>query len=170
MENQKILIVIDMQNDFITGSLGSGAAESIVPIVAEKIKKQQETGGEIIFTLDTHFEDYLDTAEGKALPVKHCVKKTHGHELSKALGSGKAVLIEKSTFGNLKWGNTIKNGNELEVCGLCTDICVVTNALILRTKFPDSKIVVDSAACAGTSKQAHEAAITIMRSCQIEVI
>jgi nicotinamidase-related amidase len=108
--------------------------------------------------------------EGKMLPVKHCVKKTHGHGLSKALGSGKAVLIEKTTFGNLKWGNTIKEGDELEVCGLCTDICVVSNALILRTKFFNSKFIVDSAACAGTSKEAHEAAIVVMRSCQIEVM
>ena len=170
MENKKTLIVIDMQNDFITGSLGSKDAQAIVPIIAKKIKKQQADGGEIIFTLDTHGENYLETLEGKSLPVKHCIKGTHGHELSTALGSGKADLIEKSTFGNFKWNLSVKDGDELELCGLCTDICVVSNALILRSKFPNSKIIVDSAACAGTSKEAHEAALTVMRSCQIEVI
>lgn len=168
--SKKILIVIDMQNDFITGSLGSKEAESIVPVVTAKIKKHQAAGGEIIFTLDTHGEDYLNTLEGKALPVPHCIKGSFGHELSTALGSGKAILIEKPTFGNLKWGSVMKDGDELEICGLCTDICVVSNALILRTKFPNSKIIVDSAACAGTSKVTHEAALAVMRSCQIEVI
>ncbi|MDD4316643.1 MAG: cysteine hydrolase [Clostridia bacterium] len=166
---KKILIVIDMQNDFITGSLGSKAAEGIVPIVAEKIKKQQAEGGEIVFTLDTHDDGYMNTPEGKALPVPHCIKGTLGHQLSTAIGSGQAILIEKPTFGSLKWTG-IRDGDELELCGLCTDICLVSNALILKAKFPNSKITVDSVACAGTSKEAHQAALTVMRSCQIEVI
>lgn len=158
-----------MQKDFITGSLGSKEAEAIVPVVAKKISKQQAAGGKIIFTLDTHNDNYLDTSEGKALPIKHCVKGTSGHELFTAVCTKNAILIEKPAFGNLKWSG-VKDGDELELCGLCTDICVVSNALILKAKFPSSKITIDAAACAGTSKEAHEAALIVMRSCQIQVL
>ncbi len=168
----KNLIVIDMQKDFVNGSLGSEAAQSIVPGVEKKLSE----GGydRVIFTFDTHFDNYSDTLEGKKLPVPHCIKGTDGWEtsLDKRLLTGHE-LIEKNTFGYVGWKEKLGelgSGDSIDVVGLCTDICVVSNALLLRAAYPDVPITVDASCCAGTSDEAHKAALTVMKSCQIDVV
>ena len=173
---KKVLAVIDMQKDFVDGALGSKEAEAIVPAVVKKIKSFD---GEIFVTFDTHFENYMDTAEGKKLPVPHCVKGTKGWELNadvaKALKKKKFTPVEKLTFGSVELPSLIKNavGGEdftVEIIGLCTDICVVSNALIIKASFPETPITVDASCCAGVTPEKHEAALETMRSCQIDVI
>lgn len=166
-----VLIVIDMQNDFIDGSLGTPEAQAIVPKVKEKIKKYKKAGKDIIFTKDTHFENYLDTFEGKNLPVEHCIKGTEGWKINKELNTKVyANVIHKKTFGYLDWNVHINNYESIEIVGLCTDICVISNALILRAWFPNSTITVDASCCAGVTPEKHKAALEVMKSCQIEVI
>ncbi|MDR3215808.1 MAG: cysteine hydrolase [Clostridiaceae bacterium] len=170
----KFLIVIDMQNDFIDGALGTPEAVTIVPNVAEKIRSFKGDG--IIFTLDTHGADYLDTAEGKGLPVPHCIRGTTGHSLPSAIDTlatrkGNKKIILKDAFGTFEWKNTdIRDGDDLEICGLCTDICIIANAVILRTMFPNSAIRADASCCAGVTPQKHLAALEVMRSLQIDVV
>ncbi len=173
---KKVLAVIDMQKDFVDGALGSKEAEAIVPAVVKKIKSFD---GEIFVTFDTHFENYMDTAEGKKLPVPHCVKGTKGWELNadvaKALKKKKFTPVEKLTFGSVELPSLIKNavGGEdftVEIIGLCTDICVVSNALIIKASFPETPISVDASCCAGVTPEKHEAALETMRSCPIDVI
>ena len=169
----KILVVVDMQNDFIDGSLGSAEAVAIVPAVKEKIRKEAAQGTKIIFTRDTHPVNYLETFEGKKLPVEHCIKGTPGWEIREELVIEDAVVYDKPTFGITDWNQklgALTESDEIEVCGLCTDICVLSNALILRAYYPDIKITVDSAACAGVSPETHNAALASMRCCQIDVI
>ena len=172
---KKILVVVDMQNDFVDGALGSKEAVAIVPAVVKKIN---EFDGDIFVTYDTHFENYMDTAEGKKLPVPHCIKGTDGWELNgevmKALDAKEFTPVEKKTFGSVDLPALIREavGNDefvVEVIGLCTDICVVSNALIIKANFPEVPIAVDSACCAGVTPEKHEAALETMRSCQIDV-
>jgi len=173
---EKILVVIDMQNDFIDGTLGSKEAPLIVHNVCEKIKMHE---GPIFVTRDTHFEDYLTTREGKLLPIKHCIKGTRGWEIcdevNEALGKKTDVTyFDKAGFGSLdiphKIEALIKEKDFcFEVLGLCTDICVVVNALVLKVAFPEVEIYVDSKCCAGVTPEKHEAALETMRSCQIIV-
>lgn len=165
---KKTLIVIDMQKDFIDGALGTKEALAIVDKVKEKITKYQEQGDEIIFTRDTHQADYLNTSEGKHLPVKHCIEGTEGWEIWKGLEVSGAIYINKPTFGYLNWKDY--HLEEVELVGLCTDICVVSNALILKALYPEIKICVDASCCAGVTPESHEAALTTMRMCQVEVI
>ena len=173
---KKILVVVDMQNDFVDGALGSKEAAAIVPAAAKKIS---EFDGDIFVTFDTHFENYMDTAEGKKLPVPHCIKGTDGWELNgeimKALIGKKFMPVEKNTFGSVELPALIKEkvGDEefsAEIIGLCTDICVVSNALIIKANFPEAPITVDAACCAGVTPEKHEAALETMRSCQIDVV
>lgn len=193
---RKILIVVDMQNDFIDGSLGTEDAKAIVPRVCQKLKNEVDKTL-ILFTQDTHPENYLDTAEGKKLPVVHCVKNTEGWEINKEvmeayksnpnriqMGGGNSVL--KGTFGSVhlarviedwikffKQNPNLKNNEpleEIELIGLCTDICVVSNALLLKAYFPDIKITVDASCCAGVTSKLHNEALNVMNSCQIDVI
>ena len=163
----KTLIVIDMQNDFIDGSLGTAEAVAIVPKVKEKIAAYQKEGAQIIFTRDTHGEDYLQTSEGKHLPVVHCIEDTKGWEIAEGLYVEGADIINKPSFGYTGWGDY--TFDEIEIIGLCTDICVVSNALILKALFPEVKITVDSSCCAGVTPESHEAALTTMKMCQIEL-
>ena len=167
-----VLVVIDMQNDFITGTLGTKEAQAILPMVAEKIKTYRNRGEEIVFTRDTHDEGYLSTQEGKNLPVVHCIRGTKGHEVSDLLEVGESFIIDKPSFGSLELARHIadKKPKSIELCGVCTDICVVSNALILKAMLPETPIRVDSKACAGVSPHKHEAALETLRSCQIEVI
>ena len=174
----KILVVIDMQNDFITGSLGSKDAEAIVPCVKAKIEEYIDNESLVIFTKDTHFGDYLDTLEGKMLPIKHCIFSSEGwkicDELQNYLKDFPFSLLNKHTFGSLLWDNGIipeidERDFMIEICGLCTDICVVSNALILRAMYPNTRIIVDAKCCAGTTPEKHKAALEVMKSCQIEV-
>ena len=166
----KLLIVVDMQNDFISGALGSKLAEAIVPNVVEKVKNYD---GTVIFTRDTHFADYMDTQEGKNLPVKHCIKDTTGWEICNELKPYANKVIDKITFGSVDLPNVIKEYGEeieeIELCGLCTDICVISNAMILKATFPEVKIVVDGNCCAGVTVESHQTALNAMKAVQIEV-
>lgn len=164
-----------MQKDFVDGALGSDEAIKIVPAVVEKIKGFD---GEIFATFDTHFEDYMQTAEGKKLPVPHCIKGTDGWKLDKnvesALDEKSYTAVEKLTFGSVDLPRLIEekaNGEKftIELIGLCTDICVVSNALVLKANFPEVEISVDKACCAGVTIESHNSALTTMSSCQINV-
>ncbi len=167
----KYLIVVDMQNDFVTGALGSDAAKAIVANVVEKVKKFD---GTVVFTKDTHNERYLKTQEGKNLPVVHCVKGTFGHEICDELKSYVKTVVEKGTFGSLDLPDVIKKCRarveEIQLCGLCTDICVISNAMILKAAFPETPIKVDAACCAGVTEESHKTALNAMRAVQIEII
>ncbi len=164
----KALIVVDMQNDFIDGSLGTKEAVAIVPKVKQKIADARAEGSEVIFTRDTHYDDYLQTNEGKHLPVVHCVEESKGWEISSELDASSSTIINKNTFGYTGW--TDFDFEEVELVGLCTDICVVSNALIIKALFPEIKVSVDASCCAGVTPEAHEAALATMRSCQIEIV
>lgn len=163
---KKTLIVVDMQNDFITGSLGSREAVAIVENVKKKVSLYKESGDEIIFTRDTHFEDYLQTQEGRKLPVVHCVKGTHGWQIADGVYCEGSKIIDKTSFGYTGWGEF--DFEKIELCGLCTDICVVSNALILKALFPQAEISVDPSCCAGVTPEKNLAALETMRSCQID--
>lgn len=167
----KFLIVVDMQVDFITGSLGSPLAEKIVPDVVKKVK---EFDGEVIFTRDTHFNDYIETQEGKKLPVEHCIKDTDGWQICDELKPYANKVIDKITFGSIDLPSILKDYGEkieeIELCGLCTDICVISNAMILKAAFPEAKLVVDSKCCAGVSVDSHNTALDAMKAVQIEIL
>lgn len=172
---KNFLVVVDMQNDFIDGSLGTAEAVKIVDAVAKKIRNFD---GEIFATYDTHFENYLETSEGKNLPVPHCIKDTDGWQLnSKILNELNAksfTRVEKNTFGSVKLPQLIKasageKSFSIELVGLCTDICVVSNALLLKAYFPQAEISVDSNCCAGVTPDTHKSALATMRCCQINI-
>jgi len=166
----KYLIVVDMQNDFITGNLGSEFAKAIVPDVVEKVKNFD---GKVIFTRDTHFADYMQTQEGKNLPVEHCIKDTDGWQICNELKPYVNEVVDKITFGSVELPKILRNCDEeiekIELCGLCTDICVISNAIILKATFPEVKIAVDSTCCAGVSVESHNTALDAMKAVQIEV-
>lgn len=180
----KILICIDMQNDFVNGSLGTKEAERVVPYVVNKINTYRENDNDniIIFTQDTHSKSYLSTFEGEKLPIPHCIKKTNGWEFTYGIHTkvdeNKDYIFEKGTFGLNRWKDIISsisfnNGYKLEsieLCGLCTDICVISNALIIRSSFPSIPIIVDAKCCAGSTPEKHLAALEVMKSCQIDII
>lgn len=164
---RKTLIVIDMQKDFIDGSLGTKEAVFIVDKVKEKIKQYKENGDQIIYTRDTHPENYLETREGKYLPVVHCVKGSEGWLIPEELRVEGCEVIDKPSFGYTGWEKY--NFEEIEIIGLCTDICVVSNALILKALYPEIKITVDASCCAGVTQESHKAALLTMKMCQIEI-
>ena len=168
----KILVVVDMQNDFIDGALGTAEAVAIVPSVIEKIKKYESEGNYIIYTKDTHPDTYLSTREGRYLPVEHCIKGTHGHDIPDDILRGHELIIEKPTFGSLALVNYLGSldFDEVELIGLCTDICVVSNALLIKAAFPEKDVTVDSSCCAGVTPDSHNAALTTMKMCQVNVI
>ncbi|MBQ4617999.1 MAG: cysteine hydrolase [Clostridia bacterium] len=165
---KKTLIVIDMQHDFIDGALGTAEAVAIVPRVKEKIARYVQNGDEVIFTRDTHEDDYLDTPEGKKLPVPHCIRGTQGWEIFEGLYVEGAKIINKPNFGWPHWND--ETLEEVELIGLCTDICVVSNALLIKASFPDAAVRVDASCCAGVTPESHEAALLTMRMCQIDVM
>ena len=168
----KYLIVVDMQNDFIDGALGTKEAIAIVPDVKKFIESFK---GEIIFTRDTHTEDYLNTQEGKKLPVTHCVKNTCGWEICpelKEFAQGKKIF-DKPTFGSVALADYIISKNDAEeitLLGLCTDICVISNAILLKAKMPEISIKVAKNCCAGVSVDSHNRALEAMKMCHIEII
>lgn len=165
---KKTLIVVDMQNDFIDMALGTQEAVAIVPKVKEKIAQYVKNGYEILFTRDTHGEDYLDTPEGKKLPVPHCIRGAKGWEIADGLYVEGCRIIDKPNFGWPHWDREVLE--EVELVGLCTDICVISNALIIKAMFPNAQLTVDSACCAGVTPQTHEAALSAMKMCQIDVL
>ena len=174
---KRVLVVVDMQKDFVDGSLGSKEAVSIVPAV---VKKARDFDGTVLFTRDTHGEDYMQTNEGKHLPVPHCIKGTDGWQICSALMDGlfaekDYTVVDKPSFGYTGWREVIAaqeaDGSDLqiELIGICTDICVVSNALILKAYYPEATVKVDAGCCAGVTKEAHAAALQTMKSCQVEV-
>lgn len=176
MEN-KYLIIVDMQKDFVMGTLGSAEARAIVSAVVEKL---DSFDGTILFTKDTHHADYLTTQEGKNLPVEHCIEGSEGWELIPELqrfadARGTGSVYKKETFGSLALAESLREENEkqpissIELIGVCTDICVVSNALLIKAYLPEVPVMVDAACCAGVTPEKHEAALETMRSCQITV-
>ena len=165
----KILIVVDMQNDFIDGALGTKEACLIVPNVIEKIKEYENNNDLIVYTKDTHYENYLETMEGINLPVEHCIKGTTGHDIPKEVLRENNIIFEKLTFGSKELIEFLKGKtfDEVELCGLCTDICVISNALLIKAYFPEIKVKIDSKCCAGVTVKSHEEALNTMRMCQI---
>ena len=171
---RKLLIVVDMQNDFVDGSLGTSEAQLIVDNVVSKIRSYPER--DVIVTLDTHGADYMRTQEGKNLPVVHCVRGTKGWELNPAVAevTAHAKVYEKPTFGSIRLAEDLRvlsqfEDLELELIGLCTDICVVSNALLLKAAMPEVPISVDASCCAGVTPETHDSALATMRMCQIKV-
>lgn len=171
----KILIVVDMQNDFVSMALGSPEAQAIVPAVVEKINESRVAGDVIVFTRDTHYKNYMETLEGEKLPVPHCIVATKGWEIIPEIEvQTDEEIVPKNTFGYDDWmgiiDSIIDDTDEIELCGLCTDICVISNALILRALYPNMPITIDAKCCAGVTPEKHKAALEVMKSCQIDVI
>lgn len=182
----KVLVVVDMQNDFIDGALGTKEAVAIVPYVIEKIKTFNETGNTVFYTRDTHEDNYMDTQEGKNLPVPHCIKSTSGWELHPDIDALRMQSIEykdrtidKPAFGSLKLGEKLKMLDErlraqspsgiesITLIGLCTDICVISNAMIIKAALPEIPVIIDPKCCAGVTPQSHSNALKAMEFCQI---
>lgn len=170
---KKLLVVVDMQKDFVNGALGTREAQAIVPNVVEKVKCAIKSGVEVIFTKDTHGENYLSTQEGRNLPIIHCVKNTDGWELIPELCLYEVAnkIIEKPTFGSTQLAMHVAQGNysEVELIGLCTDICVISNAMMLKAVNTEMLVRVDSSCCAGVTPESHLNALEAMRMCQIVV-
>ncbi len=169
---KKLLIVVDMQKDFIDGALGTAEAVAVVPGVREKMLSYPREA--VYATMDTHGEDYLDTQEGRMLPVKHCIRGTEGWALHPALAPlvDPEHIFEKPCFGSVRLAQAmaaLPEVEEIELVGLCTDICVVSNALLLKAYLPETKLSVDAACCAGVTPEKHLAALETLRSCQVEV-
>lgn len=170
----RILVVVDMQNDFVDGALGTEEAVGIVPAVAERIRSFD---GRILYTQDTHESDYLKTLEGKKLPVPHCIRGTEGWELCPQIKAlCKEVPIDKPAFGSVELGRMLKEYDSREkvesvtFVGLCTDICVISNAMIVKAFLPETEIIVDAACCAGVTPESHRQALEAMKVCQIKVL
>lgn len=168
---KRLLVVVDMQNDFISGALSSPEAEKIVPAVKDLVAREKQAGTKIVFTQDTHGENYFQTQEGKRLPVLHAVFATKGWEIVPPLREGAAHVFQKGAFGCLELAEFARDGGfeQIILCGVCTDVCVVSNALLIKAYCPEAEIAVVKNACAGTSRQNHEAALATMKSCQITV-
>ena len=184
----RTLIVIDMQNDFVTGPLGTPEAREIVPRVQAKLDTYLNENKVVIFTQDTHYPDYLKTQEGNNLPIEHCLHKSEGWQIIPELDRStntKVFTALKKSFGYGHWiakggllgispnsgaNSCIGEGMDIEVVGVCTDICVISNVLLLKAAFPEAKITVDASCCAGTTPEKHRAALEVMKSCQINII
>ena len=164
-----------MQNDFISGSLGTKEAQAIVGNAAEYIKQSISDGVEVVYTRDTHFDNYMDTQEGRNLPVPHCIKGTPGHALYGRVAEAVKpddIVIEKPAFGSLELADLLRRlaAAEVALCGLVTDICVISNAVIAKAALPESRVTVDHSACSCADPEAHERALAVMRGVQIDVI
>lgn len=175
---KRLLLVVDMQNDFIDGALGTPEAQQILDNVNKKIKSYDQAGDQVIFTVDTHADNYLESQEGKRLPVCHCIKDSEGWNLNQSLYiPPSASIIEKHSFGSKDLGLMLmeldgqnKAPLEIELIGLCTDICIIANALIAKTFLPECRIIVDSNCCAGVTPEGHSNALAAMKICQIDII
>lgn len=165
---KKTLIVVDMQNDFIDMALGTKEAVAILPAVKAKIAAYAAAGHEILYTRDTHEENYLDTPEGRKLPVKHCIRGTKGWQIADGLYIDGCRIVDKPNFGWPHWAE--ETLEDVELIGLCTDICVVSNALIIKATFPEADVKVDAACCAGVTPESHAAALQTMAMCQIDIL
>lgn len=169
---KNVLVVVDMQKDFIDGALGTKEAVAIVDNVAEAIRSFD---GEVIFTRDTHFDNYMETQEGRNLPVPHCIKGTEGWQIDKKLASLRTdgmKVFDKPTFGSVELAAYLKENKELEqvtLIGLCTDICVISNALLIKANLPEVEVTVIEKCCAGVTPQSHKNALEAMKMCQIKI-
>ena len=178
MTAKKILVAVDLQNDFIDGALGTKEAQAIVPFAARRIREMREAGAEVFATLDTHEDDYMQTQEGRKLPVPHCIRGTDGWQLNTLIREalGDYIPVEKPSFGSTRLPELIReragrgDNMTIELLGLCTDICVVSNALLLKAAFPEAEIQVNSACCAGVTPEKHQAALETMASSQIDIL
>jgi len=169
---RKAIVVVDMQNDFVDGALGTQEAQAMLPRLVEKLKAEQTAGTVLVFTMDTHGADYLETQEGKKLPVEHCIRGTAGWQIVDALQPfvrEAAAVIEKPTFGATALPAALADYDEIEFVGLCTDICVISNALLAKAFYPEKRICVDASCCAGVTPESHANALAAMRMCQVEV-
>lgn len=179
---KRILCVIDVQNDFIDGSLGTPEAQAIIPNVKNKIEQYIANGNQIIFTRDTHYSDYSRTQEGKKLPIQHCIRDTYGWQIGIKATPGSYKIINKLSVGYYDWKSflsqyfntpfeALDEGDlTIELIGLDTDICVISNAIIIKAAYPETNIVVDASCCAGSTPEKHKAALEVMKSCQIDMI
>ncbi len=175
--SKKVLIVVDMQNDFTTGALRNEDAIAIIPDVVNKVKAAKEEGADIIFTRDTHTEEYMNTEEGANLPVPHCIKGTPGWEIIdelKPYTGEPARVIDKVTFGSSDLASVIsseyQDAGEIELIGICTDICVISNAMLVKAFAPNVHVKVDASCCAGVTKDSHNTALNAMKACHVEVV
>lgn len=169
---RKAIVVIDMQNDFVDGALGTQEAQAMLPRMVEKLAAARAEGTALVFTMDTHGADYLATQEGQNLPVEHCIRGTAGWQIADVLQPfvrEAAAVIEKPTFGATALPAALANYDEIELVGLCTDICVISNALLAKAFYPEKHITVDAACCAGVTPESHANALAAMRMCQVEV-
>ena len=174
---QDCLVIIDVQNDFVDGALGTKEAQAMLPALVERASSFQ---GKVVCTMDTHGGDYLKTPEGIALPVPHCIRGTKGWELAPAVAEiarkTGAAIYEKPVFGSLRLAQDLAAAfgrgeiGSVELCGLCTDICVISNAVLIRTLCPELKVIANSKCCAGVTPEKHEAALEVMASLQIKII
>ena len=169
---RKVLVVVDMQNDFIDGALGMPEAQAMLPRMVAKLTAEQAMGTALVFTMETHGADYLQTQEGQKLPVEHCIRGTAGWQIADALQPfvrEAAAILEKPTFGATALPAALADYDEIEFVGLCTDICVISNALLAKAFYPEKHISVDAACCAGVTPESHANALAAMRMCQVEV-
>lgn len=168
----KVLVVIDMQNDFIDGALGTQEARAIVPAVKARIELAQKNNDRIIFTRDTHRGNYLETQEGQYLPVPHCLKGSRGWELCDELIPLANEILDKPSFGSLELADVLADlkPEAVELIGLCTDICVISNALILKARLPEIPVRVNAACCAGVTPASHTNALAAMKMCHVEIL
>ena len=173
----KVLVIIDMQKDFCSGTLANPAAAALIPAIKERILDARKNNEMVIFTQDTHMEDYMSTLEGEKLPVEHCIYQTEGWEIVEGLKDEAALCVLKPTFGSfdlidrvVAFRNAFNEDVEIELCGCMTSICVLANAVLLKAAMPNAKITVNSKLCADVSKEKHEAALEVLRSQQIDVI
>jgi len=169
---KKALVIVDMQNDFVDGVLGTIEAVEIIPSIKEKVLSCRKNGYDIVFTRDTHQENYLDTQEGKKLPVEHCIENTYGWHICPELSSVMCkddIIVNKPVFGSMELGAMLKGYDLVELCGVCTDICVISNAVIIRACSPETEIVVDKKCVAGVTKHSNDMALETMKSLQITV-
>ena len=168
---KKLLVVVDMQNDFISGSLKAAGGEEAAASVRALIEREQAQGTEIVYTKDLHGENYSETQEGKRLPVPHCMRGTHGADFADGIYLKGAKVFEKETFASVALAEYARDNqfDEILLAGICTDICVVSNALLLKAYCPQSRIAVYSSACAGTTRENHLSALSVMKCCQIDI-
>lgn len=172
---KKALVVIDMQNDFITGVLGNEECRTVVPQVVKRVQEATADGIDIIFSQDTHQENYLSTQEGRKLPVPHCIQNTEGWKIIPELAETavqKGIVFTKETFGSSAIAEYIKEQHydEVELIGVCTDICVISNAMVIKAFVPEAEIAVNESCCAGVTPQSHQTAIEAMKACQINIL
>ena len=169
---KKAIVVVDMQKDFIDGALGTKEAQEMLPRMEAKLSAAQAAGTKLVFTMDTHGEDYLATQEGRRLPVPHCIRGTEGWEIAASLQPfvrAAAAVVEKPAFGSTELPALLEDCDEIELVGLCTDICVISNALVLKAFYPEKKISVDASCCAGVTPESHAEALRAMKMCQVDV-